>query len=59
MRMLRLWLAVSPTGFRYFCSESYAITLEIWWLMPIISTPCDRVLIVAGLENRHKSVINQ
>ena len=59
MRMLRVWPPVSSTGFRYFCNKSYANTLEIWCVMPIISTPCGRVLIASDLENRLKSVLNQ
>jgi len=57
--MLREWPTESSTQFWFFCSVVRGFVLEILRSIPMISTPCDRVLINVGRENRRKSVINQ
>lgn len=57
--MLREWLTESSTQFRFFCSLVRGFVLEILRLIPMISTPCGRVLTEIGRDNRHMSVINQ
>ena len=57
--MLREWPTESSTQFRFFCSFVRGFVLEILRSIPMISTPCDRVLTETGREYRRKSVINQ
>lgn len=57
--MLREWWTESSTQFRFFCSFVRGFVLEILRSIPMISTPCGRVLIDIGRDGRHKSVINQ